>query len=442
MESQYLELLSDVLCFGEDTHDRTGTGTKSVFGAHLRHDLRTGYPLLTTKRMPWKTILHELLWFLRGDTNVAYLRENGVTIWDEWADENGNLGPVYGHSWRNWGGKPRNVFAKEPMLIGLPATYLGVANGSGSTSSIVGKTWEGMISRCYNKKDIGYRSYGFRGVRVCDRWLSFTAFQEDYEKLPGWNLSGFSQLYLDKDGRGDGFLYSPDTCQWVSAEENSALKNRRLFKVRRLADGSVFEFSSPSEFCRSQKISPENFSDLWTGNKNAKTRRGFELISAENLGSGVDQIRTVIESIKNNPTSRRHIVSAWNVGELHAMALPPCHLLFQFHVGKLGLSCQVYQRSADLFLGLPFNIASYAALTMMVAQVCDLPAHELIFCVGDAHIYNNHITQVQTQLRRYPRELPKLLLDTGVRDIDDFTIDSFMIGGYEPHPAIKGDVSV
>jgi thymidylate synthase len=261
MESQYLELLSEVLSFGEDTHDRTGTGTKSVFGAHLRHDLRTGYPLLTTKRMPWKTILHELLWFLRGETNIEYLHKNGVTIWDEWANADGELGPVYPRQWRNWGGQH-------------------------------------------------------------------------------------------------------------------------------------------------------------------------------------DQIKSVIKAIKNNPTSRRHIVSSWNVGELHSMALPPCHLLFQFHVGKLGLSCQVYQRSADLFLGLPFNIASYAALTMMVAQVCDLPAHELIFCVGDAHIYNNHITQVQTQLRRYPRELPKLLLDTGVRDIDDFTIDSFMISGYDPHPAIKGEVSV
>lgn len=265
MEREYLNLLRRVRDFGEQTADRTGTGTRSMFGAHMRCDLADGFPLLTTKKMPWKTILHELLWFLRGDTNVAYLRENGVTIWDEWADTEGNLGPVYGKQWRHWG-------------------------------------------------------------------------------------------------------------------------------------SSLF-------YC------------------------------------GLDQIENVINSIKTNPTSRRHIVSAWNVSDLDRMALPPCHLLFQFHVSKRGLSCQVYQRSADLFLGLPFNIASYAALTMMVAQVCGLSAHELIFCIGDAHIYLNHLAQVDTQLNRSPYVSPKLLLDPSVDNIDDFGIEHFQLVGYSCYPAIKGEVS-
>lgn len=262
---QYHDLLRHVLNNGTRKEDRTGTGTISTFGYQLRCNLQDGFPLLTTKKLHTRSIIHELLWFLKGDTNTGYLRENGVTIWDEWADENGNLGPVYGKQWRSW-----------------PAQ-----------------------------------------------------------------------------------------------------------------DGHT-----------------------------------------------VDQISQVIEQIRKQPDSRRLIVSAWNVGELHKMALPPCHLLFQFYVAGGRLSCQLYQRSADLFLGVPFNIASYALLTHMVAQVCDLQPGEFVHTFGDVHIYTNHLEQVHLQLTRPCRPLPTMKLRPGVKDIFEFKYEDFTLENYDPWPAIKAPVAV
>ncbi|MBQ0068723.1 MAG: thymidylate synthase [Bacteroidales bacterium] len=262
---QYLDLIQHVMEHGTLKADRTGTGTRSVFGYQLRCNLEDGFPLLTTKKVHLKSIIYELLWFLKGDTNVRYLQEHGVRIWNEWADENGELGPVYGHQWRSW---------------------------------------------------------------------------PDYE------------------------------------------------------------------------------------------------------GGTIDQIAKVVEDIKNNPNSRRHIVSAWNVAEVNRMALPPCHSLFQFYVADGKLSLQLYQRSADLFLGVPFNIASYALLLMMVAQVTGLKPGEFVHTFGDAHIYTNHFEQVQLQLTREPRKLPVMKLNPEVKDLLDFTYEDFTLEGYDPHPAIKGVVSV
>jgi len=262
---QYLDLLQHVLDTGVPKEDRTGTGTLSTFGYQMRFDLEQGFPLLTTKKLHLRSIIYELLWFLRGDTNVQYLHDHKVSIWDEWAGEDGELGPIYGHQWRSWG----------------------------------------------------------------------------------------------------------------------------------CADGST-----------------------------------------------IDQIQEVVEQIKNNPDSRRLLVSAWNVGELGAMHLPPCHILFQFYVAKGRLSCQLYQRSADIFLGVPFNIASYALLTMMVAQVCGLRCGDFVHTLGDAHIYSNHIAQCRLQLTRNPRPLPTMRLNPECRNLLDFDYGDFNLEGYDPHPHIKGEVSV
>lgn len=262
---QYLDLLSHILENGNEKTDRTGTGTKSVFGYQMRFDLQKGFPLLTTKKLHTRSIFHELLWFLKGDTNIKYLHDNKVTIWDEWADENGDLGPVYGKQWRAWQG----------------------------------------------------------------------------------------------------------------------------------ADGKI-----------------------------------------------TDQISQLIHQIKNTPDSRRMLVSAWNVGEVEQMALPPCHIVFQFYVANNKLSCQLYQRSADVFLGVPFNIASYALLTEMIAQVCDLEAGEFIHTLGDAHLYLNHLDQARLQLSRMPYELPKLVLNPEVKDIFDFKYEDIKIENYVSHPHIKAEVAV
>lgn len=262
---QYLDLMQHVLDTGTQKHDRTGTGTISVFGYQMRFNLQEGFPMVTTKKLHLKSIIHELIWFLQGDTNIKYLKDNGVRIWDEWADENGDLGPVYGSQWRSW---PK-----------------------------------------------------------------------------------------------------PD-------------------------------------------------------------------------GGHIDQITQIINTIKNNPDSRRIIVSAWNVAEIENMALPPCHAFFQFYVADGKLSCQLYQRSADIFLGVPFNIASYALLTMMVAQVCGLEAGDFIHTFGDAHIYNNHLEQVKLQLSRDPKPLPTMKINPEVKDIFDFKFEDFELVNYEAHPHIKGIVAV
>ncbi len=262
---QYQELLKHVLSKGEVRSDRTGVGTVGVFGYQMRFDLAKGFPLITTKKLHLRSIIHELLWFLSGDTNVQYLRDNKVTIWDEWADDKGNLGPVYGAQWRSW----------------------------------------------------------------------------------------------------------------------------------RTADGRQ-----------------------------------------------IDQISKIVNEIKNNPYSRRLIVSAWNVADVDQMALPPCHTLFQFYVQDGKLSCQLYQRSADIFLGVPFNIASYALLVMMIAQVCNLQPGEFVHTLGDAHLYSNHLEQANEQLKREPKALPKMILNPEVKDLFGFKYEDFQLVDYDPHPAIKAEIAV
>jgi len=299
---QYLDLLRHVLEHGKFKADRTGTGTFSVFGAQTRFDLRKDFPVLTTKKLHLRSIIYELLWFLRGDRNVRYLQENKVTIWDEWADEKGDLGPVYGKQWRNWV-KTQSRHRKPSDPSSSQATLFDLGESGGET----------IVTPA--------------GPRVRSK-------------------------------------------------------------------------------------------------------------------HGIDQIATVIEQIKKNPDSRRLIVSAWNVADIDSMALPPCHALFQFYVSEGELSCQLYQRSADIFLGVPFNIASYALLTLMVAQVCGLKPGDFVHTFGDLHLYSNHVEQAKLQLSRKPRPLPQMKLNPAVKSIDHFKFEDFELVGYDPHPGIKAPIAV
>mgnify|MGYP003633139656 CR=1 FL=1 len=284
-DRQYLELLNTIKTIGDKKEDRTGTGTVSLFGEQLKFDLTEGFPLLTTKKVYTRGIIHELLWFLKGDTNIKYLQDNKTRIWDEWADDNGDLGPVYGKQWVDWNGR--------------------------------------------------------------------------------------EEMHLSTEKNSKGY---------------------------------------------------------------------FDYIKSH--VDGINQIADVVDSIKNNPDSRRLMVSAWNPAEIHLMALAPCHCLFQFYVVNGKLSCQLYQRSADVFLGVPFNIASYALLTHMIAHVCDLEVGTFVHTFGDVHIYNNHFEQVDEQLSREARDLPTLKFNRKVTDIFDFKYEDFTIENYDPHPAIKAEVSV
>lgn len=457
--NNYLQLLSKILEEGNPKSDRTGTGTLSLFGEQLKFDLQKGFPLLTTKRLHFKSIVTELLWLLRGDTNVRWLQQHGCSIWDEWSSPSGALGPVYGHSWRNYGGPVKEIRQPTPRLReGLEATYLGVANGACKGSSPLGKTWEGMISRCYNVKDIGYAQYGGRGVHVCDRWLEFQQFYNDVQYIPGWdNKKTCSRQYvLDKDGRGNGFLYSPETCQWITSTENANLKSGTTYVVTRGSERFVFR--NPAAFCAEQGIDNRNFSDLWTDPKPGKQRCDFQLVSVT-PDAGVDQLKQLVDGLRSNPDSRRHLMMAWNPADLGMVALPPCHMSVQFYVtaGETShdpsrLSCHMYQRSCDIFLGSPYNIASYALLTNLLALELQMQADKLVISFGDVHLYSNHEEQAREQLGRKPKPLPSLGVCFKPGAIlhrkDDpegspsYEPSDIFAAGYNPDPSIKAPVAV
>lgn len=441
---QYLELLNKVLLEGEHRDDRTGVGTRAIFGYQMRFNLKEGFPLITTKKLHTKSIIHELLWFLKGKTNNDYLKDRGVSIWNEWADQNGNLGPIYGHGWRNYGGKPESVPQKKPCCPTGKCTYLGVADGSNKEGHPLKKTWEGMITRCYDKSSNSYPRYGKRGVSVSNDWLVFENFARDAVTLPGYTekLSNDKRYVLDKDTLGNGFSYSKETCCWVTDKENAPL--HFLTTVRQISDGSIHSFVNISDFCQAQGISNNNFSDLWTGNKSAKQRCGFELVERVDLDKGVDQIAEVLKSLKENPASRRHLVVAWNPLQLDQMALPPCHCLFQFYVNnKMELSCQLYQRSCDVFLGLPFNIASYALLVHIFADCLGYDVGEFVWTGGDIHLYENHIQQATLQLTREPfRPQTWLTIKNHHKYPWEYEFEDFAIYNYQYHPAIPAPVAV
>lgn len=446
-DQTYADALRFVIYNGIKREDRTGVGTTSYFGYSMNFDLRSEFPILEGKKIHWPSVAHELLWMISGSTNVSYLNENGVTIWDEWADENGDLGPVYGWNWRRWG---EQYVPRQRLADGVPATYLGVGNGKGKNGHPLGKTWEGMMSRCYDTNNPSYPTYGGAGVQVCSRWLQFENFAADAVNLPGYRdgrrTEDGERLVLDKDQRGQGKLYSPESCMWLTDKENVNLNHHRTFIVEN-ENGDQFSFRSATEFGNRMGFDPSNFSDLWTGNKNAVWRNGYRLVSIqEDDTHGIDQLAEAIRLIKEDPTSRRIIVNAWNVADLDEMALPPCHMFYQFYVDGDYLDVQVYQRSADIFLGVPFNISSYALLLSLVAHVTGKTPRFLRMVFGDLHLYNNHQEAAAKYLDQVEKvdiySRPMLVIATDQDDIDRITYEDFALTDYYPQPTIKAPVAV
>ena len=444
-EQKYLDLMQEVYQEGEWRSDRTGTGVSSLFGKQVVYDLKDGFPLLTTKKIHWKSVVHELLWFLSGSTNIKYLQDNGVTIWNSWASEDGELGPVYGHSWRKWGLPPERIPQPKPKLReGVKATKLGVGNGDGHKNHPLGQTWHGMMSRCYNKNSCGYKDYGGKGVFVCDRWLEFKCFAEDAVQLPGWDdkVSSVSTRYfLDKDIRGNGFVYGPNSCGWVTMSKNILANADTLYVVEK--DGVEYSFINPDVFAKEHGIHEGNFSNLWTGTKTANIRYGFTFVRKTPLRQGVDQIQNLIDGIKADPYSRRHIVDAWNPAAVPLMALPPCHNFWQVYVHTDGtMDILLYMRANDIFLGAPFNIASYSLLLIMLAQVTGYKPGRLIHTMGCVHLYRNHVDAYFIQKDRTILPPPTVSLNPEIKSIFDFKFEDITLENYNSWPAIKAPVAV
>lgn len=532
INNEYEKLLQHVLDNGAHKEDRTGTGTTSVFGYQMRFNLQEGFPLITTKKVHTKSIIHELLWFLNGETNIKYLKENGVRIWDEWADSEGNLGRVYGAQWRGWESikkVPKRIINPENDTYEFPVPELPELDYSSNSAQLVGEiftsasgyeflvyqeylvprkenvgkghyrynvvftksgyrasnvtstsireglikdhyspsvlgvgivgnpvstedhdflyqTWIGILKRCYDKTHMAYPNYGGKGVFVSKRWLIFENFVNDVKRLENWNLKrAFAEEYtLDKDFYSSN-CYSSETCLWLSKKEQTVNVEDYTFVKITSPEGDVSYTFSATEAAKQIGVSkPTALKHLSAG---TVTDNGFTLENIEkDLDTpyryrNYDQIKTVIAEIKFNPDSRRMIVSPWNVGELADMALVPCHSFFQFYVANGKLSCQLYQRSNDLLLGCPFNIASMALLVHMLAQQTGLEVGEFIHTIGDAHIYDNHLEQVTLQLSREVRPFPTLKLNKA-KDISSYKFEDFEFEGYDPHPAIKAPVAV
>ena len=470
---QYHDLLNHIIKYGVEKEDRTGTGTLSVFGYQMRFDLNAGFPILTTKKVYWHGVVEELLWFLRGETNIKSLVEKNVHIWDAWMKKEDNIGGASSKRPIILVKKIIKDYVPGPDI--LPSTD-GLDVERGSIDDKLRGVWRHMMLRCYNPEHHNFKWYGGNNICVAKEWHNVAKFIEDVKKLPNWEhkKNNWNEFKLDKDYFSSN-IYSPETCVWLSSQEN--IYYTRMFKpfcvsipgeapvvFLTLSHGEEVLDISKSTLQRllSSEQSPET---LKGNNKKAHSwkfewipeRQNEALRMAFSMGElgpiygaqwrnwggiGIDQIANVINQIKTNPDSRRLIVNSWNVAEVDKMALPPCHMFFQFYVANGKLSCQLYQRSADVFLGVPFNIASYALLTHMIAQVCNLGVGEFIHTLGDAHIYRSHFQQVDEQLKRKPLDLPKLVLNASINDIDKFSSDDIQLENYQHHPAIKAPVSI
>ncbi len=447
----YLDLMRHILDHGVDKADRTGTGTRSVFGYQMRFDLQAGFPLVTTKKVHLKSVIHELLWFLKGSSNVTYLNDHGVTIWDEW---------------RVPYRLDREAGLIDPRPQVVPAPYAGTSRTDHLQLDDEGvrlaELWTRLMQACHDPADPGYPDLGARGVTVHPVWHDPARFIADVRTLPHWfyKQKDWSNFVLDLSYYGAA-QYGPDTAVWLRNDEVElyARQNHPTALQVTAPDGTTTVHVGRDTVAGVLSGLPGDFQgyEFRVLPIDAQLLR-LNLIPHGELGpvygvqwrewpdpregTTIDQIARVIDQIKRNPDSRRLIVSAWNPSEVDGMALPPCHTMFQFYVSGGRLSCQLYMRSTDVFLGAPFNIASYSLLTMMVAQVCGLQPGEFILTMGDAHLYANHFEQVKLQLSRPPHPLPTMWIDPSVQDIGDFTFDSFKLLDYKAHPAIKAPIAV
>lgn len=509
---QYHDALREILDNGIETTDRTGTGTIATFGMQMKFDLAKGFPLVTTKKLHLKSIIHELLWFVRGDTNNNSLKANNVSIWNEWSGKYGQLGPVYGSAWRYAPASDQNKMVEVPVRVDQDADFVepeivwldkiecdlntddmwavGVTTGKNSIYTVQTKSgfvrhisrpnwralklpewfdgyartvagvgflgnpeisderlhtlWFNMISRCYNPDHPHYHLYGGAGVTVSPVWHSYERFQKTIASVPFFHLweAGAPGVCLDKDYFGSR-VYSPSTCIFIYQKMNTRLKNDTALEIKGVKYSCWAHFEEVSglrsDYMSAQLRKGKKYKDYAPEDvRIIEPREGY--VWRQQLF--FDQIAHLIEQIRKTPDSRRLIVSAWHPADIEKMALPPCHTMWQVRIlgGKLHL--QLYQRSGDMFLGIPFNIASYSLLAHMLAHVTGYEVGTFVHTIGDAHIYSNHMDQVKEQLSREPRALPTLEIARHVDSIDDFRFEDFIIHGYDPHPAIKAPVAV
>lgn len=525
---QYLDLAKHVLENGVFKGDRTGTGTYSVFGYQTRYDLSQGFPLVTTKKMFTRGVIGELLWFIEGSTSAKHLEEKyGVKFWREWADEDGELGPLYGKQFRNI----EHSYWVEPLIyephdcvLDTPFSKEIVVDYASGDSQFIGKEldtqsgkatvikqvavprgrgrfvvkfhdtgyekevpyghvqsemisdpyaitvfgvgrygefeedehtehlkdiWREMLRRCYHKSSRAYISYGAKGVHVDKEWLTFANFNRDARKLTNWSckIEYPFEYSLDKDVRYASNRYSMKTCMWSSKREQSYNTSTNRPFTAKSPDGEAILFRSVGEAKEKYGLNLSAIHRCLNGTlRTHHSWSDFQYAEREGMvlrTRVIDQLKEVVAEIKHNPNSRRLIISLYNPHELDKMSLHPCHgNMIQFYVINGKLSCHMYQRSGDLFLGVPVNIASYALLTMMVAQVCDLELGDFVHTLGDAHIYSNHVEQMKLQISREPYALPQMKINPEVKDIFGFKYEDFELVGYESHDAIKGEVAV
>lgn len=462
---QYLELVDKILTNGVKKQDRTGTGTLSIFGHQMRFDLSEGFPLLTTKKLHTRSIFEELFWFLAGDTSNRSLNKLNVNIWNEWADNNGDLGKIYSAQWRyslSSSNKPIKIKVDNCYIHHKVVVDTEFKVDNVTSNQHIYKLWYNIINSCHNTNHSGYLISNNR-VRVSSDWHNYDNFLNDISKVKGYaHWIKEPRKYVLCPRYLGYYTYGKDTSIFVPKHIASMLKQNEYTVYEfdsKLYDNAVDVFYAVKDKY-GININMKHINTIAEYNDLSKIARSLlsederKLVGhIKNVTAGkdyiyrplvwIDQIEELINQIKTNKDSRRLIVSAWNVDEIEDMALPPCHTMFQFYVDdKNRLSCQLYQRSGDVFLGVPFNIASYSLLTCMIAQVCGLEVGEFVHTIGDAHIYLNHIEQCKLQLSREVKELPKLILNKDVTSIYDFTIGDVSIVGYNPHPHIKGEVSV